>query len=114
MDTLDMLDLDVPMLVAYNPGIAMMGECPRAPGYRAEYPLYRFFGSNQAIAQAVLVRLPYKLRFIMPRPIYVLPRQKNGPNRPRRRGITAQMAQKSAIYRALWVPSNIDLGHQSF
>ena len=56
-----MLDLDVPRLVAYNPGIAMMGECPRAPGYRAEYPLYRFFGSNQAIAQAVLVRLPYKL-----------------------------------------------------
>ena len=114
MDTLKTLDLDVPMLVAYNPGIAMMGESPRAPGYRAEYPQYRFFGSNQAIAQAVLVRLPYKLRFIMPRPIYVLPRQKNDPNWPRGRGITAQMAQKSAIYRGLWVPSNIDLGHQSF
>ena len=114
MDTLDMLDLDVPMLVAYNLGIAMMGECPRAQGYRAEYPLYRFFGSNQAIAQAVLVRLPCKLRFIMPRPIYALPRQRNGPNRPRGRGITAQMAQKSAIYRGLWVSSNIDLGHQSF
>ena len=102
------------MVYAYNPGIAMMGEYPRGPGYRAEYPLYRFFGSNQAIAQAVLDLLPHKLRFIMPQPIYVLPRQKDGPNRPRGRGITAQMAQKSAIYRALWVPSNIDLGHQSF
>ena len=114
MDTLEVLDLDISMIGAYNSGIAMMGECPRAPGYRGEYPLHCFFGSNQAIAQAVLVRLPYKLRFIMPRPIYVLPRQKNGPNRPRGTGITAQMAQKSAIYRALWIPSNIDLGHQSF
>ena len=114
MDTFQTLDLDVSMVYPYNPGIAKMGECPRGPGYRAEYPLYRFFGSKQAIAQAVLIRLPYKLRFIMPRPIYVLPRQKNGPNRPRGRVITAQMAQKSAIYRALWVPSNIDLGHQSF
>ena len=60
------------MVYAYNPGIAMMGECPRGPGYRAEYPPYRFFGSNQAIAQAVLIQLPYKLRFMMPQPIYVL------------------------------------------
>ena len=89
------------MVYAYNPGIAMMGECPRGPGYRAEYPLYRFFGSNSAIAQAVLIQLPYKLRFMMPQPIYVLPRQRNGPNRPRGTGITAQMAQKSAIDRAL-------------
>ena len=101
MDTYQTLGLDVPMVDTYNPGIAMMGECPRAPGYRAEYPLHRFFGSNQAIAQAVLVRLPHKLRFMMLRPIYVLPRQRNDPNRPRGRGITAQMAQKSAIYRAL-------------
>ena len=109
-----MLDLDVPMLVAYNPGIAMMGEYPRGPGYRAEYPLHRFFSSNSAIKQAVLVRLPRKLRFIMPCPIYVLPRQKNDPNRPRGTEFTGQIAQKSAIYRALWVPSNIDLGNQSF
>ena len=114
MDTSQTLDLDAPMVYAYLLGILMMGECPRGPGYRGEYRLHRFFGSNQAIAQAVLVRLPYKLRFIMSRPIYVLPRQKNGPNLPRGRGIIAQMAQKSAIYRALWVPSNIDLGHQSF
>ena len=114
MDTYQTLGLDAPIVYAYTLAIEIMGECPRGPGYRAEYPLYRFFGSNQAIAQAVLVRLPYKLRFIMPRPIYVLPRQRNGPNRPRGTGITAQMAQKSAIYRALWVPSNIDLGHQSF
>ena len=114
MDTLEVLDLDIPMIGAYNSGIAMIGECLRGPGYRGEYPLYRFFGSNQAIAQAVLGLLPHKLRFIMPQPIYVLPRQKNDPNRPRGTGITAQMAQKSAIYRALWVPSNIDLGHQSF
>ena len=102
------------MVYAYTLGIEIMGECPRGPGYGAEYPLHRFFGSNQAIAQAVLDLLPHKLRFIMPRPIYVLSRQKNGLNRPRGTGITAQMAQKSAIYRALWVPSNIDLGHQSF
>ena len=50
-----MLDLDVPMLGPYNKGIVMVGECPRGPGYRGEYPLHRFFGSNQAIAQAVLV-----------------------------------------------------------
>ena len=114
MNTFQTLDLDVAMVYAYNLGIAMMGECPRGPGYGAEYPLHRFFGSNQAIAQAVLVRLPRKLRFMMPRPIYVLPRLKDGTSRPRGRGITAQMAQKSAIYRALWVPSNIDLGYQSF
>ena len=37
MDTLETLDLDIPMVGAYNQGIAMMGECPRAPGYRAKY-----------------------------------------------------------------------------
>ena len=114
MDPFQTLDLDAPIVYAYILGILMMGECPRGPGYRGEYPLHRFFGSNQAIAQAVLVQSPRKLRFIMPRPLYVLPRQKDDPNQPRGTGITAQMAQKSAIYRALWVPSNIDLGHQSF
>ena len=42
MDTFQTLDLDVYMVYAYNPGIAMMGECPRGLGYGAEYLLYRF------------------------------------------------------------------------
>ena len=92
MDTLQTLDSDAPIVYAYTLGIEIVGECHRGPGYGAEYPLHRFFGSNQAIAQAVLVRLPHKLRFIMPRPIYVLPRQYNAPNRPRGTEITAQMA----------------------